>query len=153
MAIELVTCDPGKDATGLAAFDVHGRLVKAELWRPDDNWDDVTSDRLKAFCGTAARFIVELPKGRGSKDVKKINSLIQLAFFAGLFAGSSGCTVGWLHPHEWKGQRPKEVDNRYTLSILSEEEREMVKRVKCPESLRHNMIDAIGIGLWKVGRR
>lgn len=56
-------------------------------------------------------------------------------------------------PAKWKGQLPKDVCNRRTLSKLTEEELRQVKVAPCPPSLRHNLIDAVGIGLWANGRR
>ena len=56
-------------------------------------------------------------------------------------------------PAKWKGQVPKKICNERTLKALSQIETEVVGNVKCPASLRHNLLDAIGIGLWAVGRR
>jgi len=56
-------------------------------------------------------------------------------------------------PREWKGQLPKAVCNRRTLSKLNPRERSRYDGTNYPKSIRHNLLDAIGIGLWALGRR
>jgi len=56
-------------------------------------------------------------------------------------------------PAQWKGQLPKDVCGRRTLSKLTEQELHQVEVAPCPASLRHNLMDAVGIGLWANGRR
>ena len=56
-------------------------------------------------------------------------------------------------PAKWKGQLPKEVCNRRTLSKLTESELRQLEIAPCPPSLKHNLIDAVGIGLWATKRR
>jgi|TARA_R100001086_G_C11836857_1_gene258065 hypothetical protein len=56
-------------------------------------------------------------------------------------------------PAQWKGQLPKTVCNRRTLAKLTENELHQVGIAPCPESLKHNLLDAVGIGLWATGRR
>ena len=56
-------------------------------------------------------------------------------------------------PAKWKGQLPKEVCNRRTLSKLTDLELRQFEIAPCPASLKHNLIDAIGIGLWASRRR
>lgn len=48
-------------------------------------------------------------------------------------------------PREWKGQVPKVVHNQRVLNALSHVEREKIVH-------NHNVIDAVGIGLWFCGR-
>ncbi len=53
-------------------------------------------------------------------------------------------------PKTWKGQISKEISAARTLKKLSEEEKQRMGKVI--PSLKHNMMDAIGIGLWALGR-
>lgn len=53
-------------------------------------------------------------------------------------------------PFAWKGNTPKGIQAARILSALSKEEHDAVTWPK--KSLRHNVIDAIGIGLWHTGR-
>jgi hypothetical protein len=60
-----------------------------------------------------------------------------------------------ISPTKWKGSTPKRIDNPRTLRLLSSVELLAFadgKRGISP-SARHNLIDAIGIALWRVGRK
>jgi hypothetical protein len=86
------------------------------------------------------------------------NDILTLAREAGRVAGScaaAGATVRWVKPAEWKGQLPKDVCHRRVRALLTDEERAILTR-DCrgmPASKRHNVLDAVGIGLWALGRR
>jgi hypothetical protein len=56
-------------------------------------------------------------------------------------------------PAKWKGQVPKDVCNRRTLAKLTDDELHQVTIAPCPPSLKHNLLDAVGIGLWANKRR
>jgi len=53
-------------------------------------------------------------------------------------------------PFGWKGNTPKGIQAARIISALSKDEHDAVTWPK--KSLRHNVIDAIGIGLWHTGR-
>lgn len=57
-----------------------------------------------------------------------------------------GCQVELVQPRTWKRQVPKPIHNIRTLKALSDAERRIAK------GKRHDVIDAIGLGLWKLGR-
>lgn len=46
----------------------------------------------------------------------------------------------------WKGSVPKKIHNSRVLALLSDSERAILP------SRDHNMIDAVGLGLWALGR-
>jgi hypothetical protein len=79
------------------------------------------------------------------------NDLLELAGVGGAIVGIlSPERVTGYRPAEWKGQVPKVVHHKRIQRELTEQE---VKRIeKCPESLKHNVIDAIGIGLFHCKR-
>ncbi len=52
-------------------------------------------------------------------------------------------------PAQWKGQVPKKIMNARVLSRLSPQER---LRIEDSGSKTHNTIDAVGIGLYRLGR-
>jgi hypothetical protein len=54
-------------------------------------------------------------------------------------------------PPTWKGSVPKEIHNRRTLSVLTESEQGRLPKTKSGKP-DHNMLDAVGLGLWKLGR-
>ena len=55
-------------------------------------------------------------------------------------------------PYAWKGQLPKEVCARRILGRLSPDETAVLDTCECAPSLRHNVMDAVGIMLDAVGR-
>ena len=61
----------------------------------------------------------------------------------------------FVSPAAWKGQVPKKIHHPRILRSLSEVEREIVLDVLdlLPASTRHNVLDAVGIGLWALKRK
>lgn len=53
-------------------------------------------------------------------------------------------------PVAWKGNVPKPVHNGRVMKRLTEEEKGLME--SCPENLRNNLIDAVGLGLYIIGR-
>jgi len=58
-----------------------------------------------------------------------------------------------VRPSIWKGQLPKAVCHRRTMGKLTEDEQAVLGKTKYSKAIKHNMLDAIGIGLWNLGRR
>ena len=80
---------------------------------------------------------------------------MELQAIANFVAGSLSPTkLVHLKPAEWKGQVTKEISASRTLRKLSDEELQIVTGgiLKVPASLRHNVYDAIGIGLSYLER-
>lgn len=137
---KLLAIDPGTKGTGLAYFN-KGLLTLAVLER-----DPYT---LKPGPEQLDEVIVELPRAYGARSPVDPNDLIKLASVAGFIAGISGASTLWyVHPQSWKGQTPKRIDNERTIRHLCDNER----RILGPK-LDHNVMDAVGIGLWALGRR
>jgi len=100
--------------------------------------------------------IVEVPQVYQQRRWKgDPNDLIDVAVIAGVAGAALApfCETLFIKPHVWKGSRPKAVDNEYTLSKLTEMEREIVDGAGLTKTKSHNAIDAIGIGLWALERR
>lgn len=103
--------------------------------------------------------VVELPQVyRQSKMKGDPNDLIRLAFDAGRRVERLADIVETFKPSEWKGQVPKEIHHPRILAELYERERDeyayCVRNV--PKSYQHNVLDAVGLGLWyvkKIGAR
>jgi hypothetical protein len=135
----ILAIDPGKHA-GWAYF--------------DDDWS------LK-WCGvndvpscSPTDLVIEIPQVYPHRAQKgDPNDLITVAFGAGLIAGRfPKARLRLVKPHQWKGTVPKEIHNRRVLAALTEGERVVAESAKVQASVRHNMIDAIGLGLWHLGR-
>lgn len=137
----LLSIDPGK-VCSYAVF-VDGVLRDCAYRDPDATWDpDVV--------------VVEIPQVYQQRKQKgNPNDLVQLAFTAGLalrhISYVNEPSLETIRPRAWKGTRPKHVCNKITLNALTEEEKARIPDL--PKTKLHNVLDAIGIGLWRLGRR
>lgn len=81
------------------------------------------------------------------------NDLLPVAAVAGAIISSVGAlTVRMPKPSDWKGQVPKDVHNARVLKRLTPGERARFDAARLPKSLANNAIDAVGLGLWALGR-
>lgn len=150
----LLAVDPGKLVCGAALFEdgvlYHAALLKAEstaqlAWSVVD-WGGKTAlfepDYLVVEGQQVYRF--------GGSDP---NDLLPLAFLAGCVAGRmSRSPLVMPKPREWKGSLKKEVFAARIVDALAPAEKAVLDSVKCAKSLKHNVIDAVGLGLWALGR-
>jgi hypothetical protein len=148
--MNLLAIDPGK-ATGWAYF------KDDRLWACGVLKFDPMTDITEELDFGPEQVVIEKPRIYDPRQWKgDPNDLIEVAIIAGYVGGAVYCSKfpKWITPQEWKGNRPKEVDHRHTMSLLSTEEKEVIKETKgVLKSQKHNMIDAIGIGLWYLRRR
>ncbi len=93
----------------------------------------------------AGRAVCERMTWRGRRSKATPQDLMDL----NVIAGAMG--TEWVTPSEWKGHVPKDIHQPRILKALDARERALVLFVN-PPSLRHNAIDAIGIGLFALGR-
>jgi hypothetical protein len=85
------------------------------------------------------------------------NDIVLLARGAGEWGGryESEAAVHYVEPATWKGQLPKDVHHARIWSKLNAAEQAIVNaacRGMAP-SKRHNVLDAVGIGLWVRGQK
>lgn len=150
----LIAIDPGACA-GIAGF-FDGELVLLDIEDASElpiNVDDVGA------AGVIDVVIVERPEVYTKKVGKAAhadpNDLIKLAMRAGaLVQAFAPRRVVEVLPKEWKGQAPKEIVARRVLAKLSPVERDTAETelARHHAGLWHNAIDAIGIGLYHLGR-
>ena len=133
----ILTIDPGADA-GWAHFDpTTKRLLACGL-------------NEGAFSSTPPRrVIIERPHTGRSKASPK--DIITLAIRAGEWGGKVQAlflvTPEYIEPARWKGSLEKKLCNRLVFERLSQEEKIILGPKK-----NHNVLDAVGIGLFSVGR-
>lgn len=141
----LIAIDPG-DQAGVALFE-DSKLVRVELVR-------AAVDRAWKWDGpTGTKVVCEAPQVR-HEDKMKMKHLLTLAVTTGYLIGAmQPVSIHRVVPREWKGQRPKTVDNQLTLRLLSDQERQVLDRSNVSRGMRHNLLDAIGLGLWELKRR
>ncbi len=157
----LLAIDPGAN-TGWATFDSCRRLTACGL---------VSGPASPLPPMAVARVVIECAELRGRGE-KNPNSILLMARVAGEWWGRyhSHCPE-YILPADWKGTTPKDIDHRRTFARLAPFE-ELAALVRgcagvSPKSApidaaihegltksdkRANILDAIGIGLWAVGR-
>jgi hypothetical protein len=144
----LLAIDPGK-VSGFAFFSSDKRLMACGLGDPSTYRWHVPS----AF----SKVVIEQPRIYPGGRTKNPNDVLSVAVNAGEWGGRysfQGCEVQYVTPSGWKGQTKKEIQHARDWARLGEDEQEVVSRSLkgVPASKRHNALDAVGIGLWAVGR-
>lgn len=155
MSVQVLAVDPGVSCCGWAAFDCETELVACDLARGEPA---EMVDELSRFAAghTPSVVVIELPQVYLQRRWKgDPNDLIRLAVVVGRIRQALSFVVEpeLVRPHAWKGSRPKRICHALTRSLLSTEERLVLDGCGVPVSLKHNVVDAVGIGLWRCGRR
>lgn len=157
--------DPGEN-TGVA-WGFEGKLVACYLAHPGDEL--VIPYELRNCGGVGlgckyadVRAVVEYPKFYGMRAYKSpkvaygvANSLIRESVTLGRWverASHHTDDIVEVLPRDWKGTMPKQAMLRSIVARMSRDERKLVVALGLPKSLVHNVLDAIGIMLWSVGR-
>jgi hypothetical protein len=147
----LVSIDPSTRDLAWARWD--GKtLVACGLYPFDKLW--VAGEWCRNVGGDV--LVVEEPMVyHGAKNTKGADAedLIQLAKVVGACATFRG-HVTFLKPANWKGQIPKDVCWMRSLKRLSVQEAAVYDAAirQVGASKRHNVHDAIGLGLYYLGR-
>jgi hypothetical protein len=146
----LIAIDPGTlNRTGVAVFgggDLRAAFLEDEA-NPRTLNDWVTwwqNEDAECVC----EFPVIYPGGRGKGDG---NDLLQVARVAGrMTAGFAPSQITYVAPRTWKGNVPKAIMGQRILSKLTPEELKVLPKLS--KALLHNVIDAVGIGLYALRR-
>jgi hypothetical protein len=140
----LVAIDPGENS-GIAVFHF-SRLVRCECGNPD------TYPTLRPAPMPGPWFLqIEIPLYSDQTIGKDPQALIKLAINAGRWIEKMHAPiVRTVYPSQWKGQVPKKIHNGRVLAKLDQAELSLIP--KLPETKLHNVIDAIGLGLFALGR-
>lgn len=138
-----VTIDPGAQ-TGWAIWSPAGALVDCGLGDPRKSSKHIADDIDTVWIESQVIY----PRSRVPP-----NDIVKLAQDAGRWFGvyaTLGAAVNWVEPARWKGQLPKRVHHPRIMAALTSHERQIVAEGCCAlaESLRHNVLDAVGLGLW-----
>lgn len=83
------------------------------------------------------------------------NDIITLAVNAGEWGGRYHyATVHYVEPRTWKGTIDKAVHHPRIRAALTDREAAVLAAAEAgvAKSKRHNLLDAVGIGLWALGR-
>ena len=151
----LILClDPGARAAGCALFE-NGELTTAWLAR-GKNWTETADDVMRQMPVSAIlvqTVVIERMQIYKDTPVPHANDCITLSLMAGRVTGYfPGCNVVSYRPNTWKGGVKKSIMTKRILSKLSKDEYDRIDMPKAM-SLFHNIVDAIGIGLYHTRGR
>jgi hypothetical protein len=140
---DLLAIDPG-EKTGWAYFEDYvlqgcGLITLAKWVATFGTWLDQTA---------SFHVIVEEPTIYPHSKARPAD-IMALQLKVGELKGrfeAAGCVVELVQPRTWKRQVPKSIHNDRTLKALTDDERRLA------EGKRHDVLDAIGLGLWKLKR-
>lgn len=140
--MRLLTVDPGQ-TTGWALF-ISNALIGAGATTKFELLDRVI---------VVDRVVIEKPAWYGSDNKVDVNDLIELAVFVGEVKRKfHPQPVDTVLPVTWKGTVPKKIHNQRVLNALTTEERELLPKRPRAGDHDHNMLDAVGLGLWHLRR-
>lgn len=153
--MNVVGIDPGKRTNGYAIFK-EGVLTVCGLAKPEEIAKDILS--LFPLADEEITVVTERMQVYKFSPVRNAD-LTDLLLMSGYMAGrvhASYPLLTWLkpEPREWKGNTPKKIHHRRVMKKLSLQEQAAasVALENVPESLQHNVWDAIGLGLWGMKR-
>ena len=100
-----------------------------------------------------SKCVCELPRIYPHSKTKRPNDIVTLAITAGRLTSQwEEKDITWIPPHEWKAQVPDDILEARILTKLSPEERVLLEFLDLPKTRRHNVTDAIGLGLKHLRR-
>lgn len=153
----MLCVDPGLRGCGVAEF-LGGTLVRAAYVKNPETEGRGYAAHQSLACAVYqwGRFhdllAIEHPRVYPGSAQQKgdLNDLLDLVGVGGAIAAYFAKTTETVFPADWKGQVPKAMMTERISRSITPEERKTIE--KCPASLMHNVLDAVGIGLWKLGR-
>jgi hypothetical protein len=156
--VSLVAIDPGLRGCGIARFyGLTGELRAAEyITSPEKTLTGPVA--WAAMAGEVVShqqrpdvLVLEQPRIYPGVRREDPNDLIQLAGVLGAIAAhwESAPTIVAYYPAAWKGQVPKKVMTKRILKHLATGE---LSRLVSVGAKDHNTIDAVGLGLFHLGR-
>lgn len=157
--MRVLSCDPGLRGSGVGVFE-DGKLVRAayvkspeRIERGPPAWRAM-AHAVSGWVGTDSidTLVLEVPQVyRAGQQKGDPDDILQLAGVDGAVVGMIwSSSVKWYLPREWKGQVEKSIMVRRIEKLLTPEEVSVIEA--CPASLRHNIIDGIGLGLFYLKR-
>lgn len=164
----LVTIDPGLRGCGVAAWR-DAQLIQAAYITPREP-EESLANAVEAIAAAVVDYahtfravltgqveeielVIERPQTyRGRASEGDANDLIAVAMVVGAIGVYLGEPWASATPHEWKGNAPKRVTEARARDKLSPRELSCVVLPGRDKKLCSNVWDAVGIGLWKLGR-
>lgn len=142
----ILAIDPGTH-TGWALFK-DSLLVACGLGDPRTSTAHVMRDITDV--------IIEHPVIYSGGRTRNPNDVLKVAVNAGEWAGTyrQKALVRYVTPQAWKGSVPKDVHQPRILAKLAPKEAEVLEASlrRVAKSKHNNVVDAVGLGLFHVGR-
>jgi hypothetical protein len=135
-AIYVKNPEPGR---GYSAHTALGRAVRGALDVPEALVTELE-----------APVVIEHPRVYPGMPQVDLNDLLDVVAVGATVAASFRCEVQTVFPSEWKGTMKKAAMLDRIWSKLSADEKLVVQKTNKSDSA--DILDAIGIGLWKLGR-
>lgn len=161
--MNLLSIDPGVTCCGWAYW--HDKsLIYCGLSRTKEKSieERIRAHDLYHWLDSIDSIVIEKPEVYQQRFWKgDPRDLVELAMVVGGIIASFpySVTVRTVFPKEWKGSIPKEISEKRTLAKLSETEKQVLEKPEvfgepstAPPSLLHNLMDAVGLGIWMLGR-
>jgi hypothetical protein len=176
-----ISIDPGTGWTGVGAFDalskrllaakrIKGAGFRGSMWNLVDLANDVLS--FASQFAPVSQVVFEWPQVYRHAGGKDRNDLLPLAALEGAILAkltpvlTEDCDVQLFLPHDWKGSKKANPTARMVIDALDPTEWSAVQDLKqFMDALRsaethgldvdhpaHNTLDAVGVGLKKLGR-
>lgn len=154
--MRLLAIDPGKKFLAYAIFE-DGRLVEVDGIEAEklSHLAMRISFKFRPMAEDFDELVVEFPQVyRQTQQKGDPNDLLFLSMVSGFVIQELFLTpqIDLPSPKIWKGTVPKSIHNERILSQLDEAESALFDQTKVPTGKRHNLIDAVGIGLWKLNK-
>lgn len=161
----ILSVDPGLRGIGAALFSREGRLLYANYIKNPrtagdgpsvwfalaDHVYEVLKSEAKKQASSIDTYVVETMVIYRKNTKGNPNDLIQVTGAAAAVGAALPLKEAYDYPAKtWKGQVPKLIHNERVLASLTEEERKILESAGVPRYMLHNVIDAIGIGLYHL---
>lgn len=156
----LLAIDPGLGGTGWALWETGRSPARIGIVR-DTARDDLLSVRCQELCQklylsvatlySLQTVVIEMPQQMSNRAgiAAQAGGVYKLAVLVGALTmylmNTSNATVHVVTPSEWKGQLPKDVVQRRVEQRLGIS---LCQKLK----IRSHAWDAVGLGLWAMGR-
>ena len=162
----IISIDPGLDYFACAKWDEHGRLIGAEFYEVPLSPRTEPAARAVSVGGMfgailepylrddCSRVVFESPVIY-PKSKAPPNDIMHL--YGAVVAMAQVCAeyfvrAEFVEPRKWKGNVPKAVFGERIESRLTPKEHQLAHLERFPKTKRHDVVDAIGIGLWWLRR-
>ena len=148
----VLSVDPGKADSGVALF-YKGELINAQLIKGEDpfhvvrNIAEFVADCDIHFIAVEGQRVYPGPSKGDPNDLFPLAQVV-----GGVLAAVPHQRHQIILPQEWTKRVPKDVRVKKFLSSMTENEARIVSEIKCIKSKQHNVIDAVCMGKYAIGK-